>query len=83
MEPYTPINCNLYDYLEEAATLKKNNVILLKGDKGLQIINGKIVDLFVKDKVEYLKMKIGTVIRLDTIRQFNDIDFTDPANCKV
>ena len=82
MEPYTPINCNLYDYLEEAATLKKNNVILLKGDSGLQIINGKIADLFVKDKVEYLKMRIGTVIRLDSIQQFNDIDFTDPANCK-
>ena len=82
MDTYKPINCNLYDYLEEAVTLKKKNVILLKSDSGPQIINGQVVDLFSKDKVEYLKMKKGLIIRLDTIQHFNDIDFSKDPTCK-
>ena len=80
---YQPIDCNLYDYLEEAATLKKKCVFLvnIKGD--LRIVNGQIVDLFVRDKVEYAKLKKGTELRLDTIQQFNDIDFSTGKACKI
>jgi len=80
---YQPIDCNLYDYLEEAATLKKKCVFLLSIDGDLRIINGQIVDFFIKDKVEYLKLKSEAVIRLDTIQQFNDIDFSTGKACKV
>lgn len=81
MADYQPINCNLYDHLEEAATLKRKNVILYNGDNGLQIKNGQIVDLFIKDKVEYLRLKNTTEIRLDSIVQFNDIDFSAALKC--
>lgn len=81
--PYQPIDCNLYDYLEEAATLKKKCVFLVSINGNLRIINGQIVDLFVRDKVEYLKLKNENEIRLDTIKQFNDIDFSTGKACKV
>lgn len=80
---YQPINCNLYDYLEEAATLKKKCVFLVSIDGDLRIINGQIVDLFSRDKVEYLKLKSEAEIRLDTIRQFNDVDFSTGKPCKI
>lgn len=76
MTEYQPINCNLFDLLEEAATLKQKNVILFRGKRGLQIVNGQIVDLFTREKVEFLRMKNTSEIRLDTIVQFNDVDFT-------
>ena len=80
-EHYQPINCNLYDYLEEAATLKKKCVFVVRAGNDIRIINGQIVDLYIRDKVEYLKLKKGTEIRLDTIKQFNDIDFETGLTC--
>ena len=81
--PYKPIDCNMYDYLEEAATLKKKCVFLVSVDNDLRIINGQIIDLFIRDKVEYLKLKQGAEIRLDTIKQFNDIDFKTGKSCEI
>jgi Rho-binding antiterminator len=82
-KPYQPIDCNLYDYLEEAATLKKKCVFLISVGGDLRIVNGQIVDLFIRDKVEYLKLKKGTELRLDSIKQFNDIDFRTGKVCKL
>ena len=80
---YQPIDCNLYDYLEEAATLKKKCVFLISINDDLRIVNGQIVDLFVREKVEYLKLKKGTELRLDIIQQFNDIDFRTGKACEI
>jgi len=80
---YKPIDCNLYDYLEEAATLKKKCVFLISINNDTRIVNGQIIDLFIRDKVEYLKLKKGTELRLDTIKQFNDIDFSTGEHCKI
>lgn len=80
---YKPIDCNLYDYLEEAATLKTKCVFVITVNGDLRIVNGQIVDLFVREKVEYLKLKKGTELRLDTIQQFNDIDFKTGKPCKT
>lgn len=80
---YTPINCNLYDCFEEAATLKKKCVFLIKEDSRTRIENGQIVDFYIKDKVEYLRLKKGKDLRLDTIQQFNDIDCTKGEPCKI
>lgn len=82
-EDYTPVDCNFYDYLEEAATLKKKCVFLLNDKGNLRIENGQIVDLFIENKVEFLKLKKGMVIRLDMIHQFNDIDISSGKPCKI
>ncbi|HQV53459.1 MAG TPA: Rho-binding antiterminator [Flavobacteriales bacterium] len=58
------MDCNLYDTFEANATLKKwCTITLSNGEK----VEGRIIDLFIKDKVELLKLHTGTEIRLDHI----------------
>ncbi|MFZ1331498.1 MAG: Rho-binding antiterminator [Flavobacteriales bacterium] len=63
-ETYVPIDCNVYDTFEAAATLKKMCTITLRnGEK----VEGRIIDLFIKEKVELLKLHTGEEIRLDHV----------------
>ena len=79
---YQPISCNLYDYLEQAAT--RRHTVRLELDEGgeMRLVEGIILDLFVKDKVEYLRLDIGKEIRLDHINTFNGIAF-DQDGCQT
>ena len=63
-EAYTPIDCNLYDRYEAAATLKRTVVLTL--DSGTTV-QGIITDLFVRDRIEWLRLNGGEEIRLDGI----------------
>jgi len=63
---YTPIDCSLYDTYEAAATRKVEiELHLLDGT----VQKGKIKDLFVRDKVEWLLLDTGGEVRLDRIRE--------------
>lgn len=64
---YKPINCNFYDILEASAVLRK--VVLIKYHEGdeLRRIENRIVDLFIKNKAEYMRLENGLEIRLDAI----------------
>lgn len=65
---YTPIDCNFYDILEASAVLKKVVVIEYKDEQEkICQTNTRIVDLFIKEKVEYMKLENDLVIRLDFI----------------
>lgn len=65
---YTPIDCNFYDILEANAVLKKVVRIEYKDEQENIIeIHHRIVDLFIKEKAEYMKLENGLVIRLDLI----------------
>lgn len=61
---YSPIDCNLYDRYESAATLKQR-VRLSRGTGGHA--EGMIVDLFHRDKGEWLRLDNDEELRLDTI----------------
>jgi methyl halide transferase len=63
-EAYTPIDCNLYDRYEAAATLKRPVVLTL--DSGTTV-RGIITDLFIRDRIEWLRLNGGEEIRLDGI----------------
>lgn len=68
MEPskYIPINCNFYDELEALAVLKKETVIQYYNDQGAALEKtARILDFFIRDKVEYMKLSDATDIRLD------------------
>ena len=64
---YEPINCNFYDILEANAVLKKVVLIEYFESGNLKSIDNRIVDLFIKDKAEYMRLENGLEIRLDTI----------------
>lgn len=66
-DAYTPIDCNLYDRYEAAATLKQRvRLDLVDGST----VEGVIVDLFHKGKAECLRLDDGMEIRLDRIVSF-------------
>jgi len=70
-KPYIPISCSFYDYLETAATLKQTASISYKQDNSLLEIESRIKNLFVKDKIEYMELENGQLIRLDLLVTFN------------
>lgn len=66
--PYSPFDCNFYDELEAAATLKKKYVIVFKNDIGVNIKKEGIFKTFVtKDHEEFAELEDGTVFRLDKL----------------
>lgn len=87
--PYKPIACSVYDVLEASAV--KRSIVLLEILDGSTTRNrkAKILDLFSKEKVEYMKA-LDTesneefVIRLDAIRLITDLASTivySPSAC--
>ena len=78
---YKPINCGLYDELELLA-LKKVKVIIKYKDENSQIISCEsvIADLFSENKVEFLKLSNGKIIRLDNLIEVNGKQFGNSCN---
>ncbi|MCI4668523.1 MAG: hypothetical protein MRZ79_10320 [Bacteroidia bacterium] len=71
-ETYVPINCNYYDKLEAWAVLRKNVSIKRYFPDGSDgIVEGRIVDFFIREGAEYLKMADGHEIRLDYLISVN------------
>jgi molybdopterin-guanine dinucleotide biosynthesis protein A len=70
--PYLPIDCNYYDHLE-AAALQPNATIEFFNGKELETINDRILTTVVKDHTEYIITAGGNKIRMDMIRQINNI----------
>ena len=65
---YKPIDCNFYDELEAAATLRRRVALQYFNDlRQLCLESGVIETLFIRDKVEYMRLKSGEDIRLDHI----------------
>ncbi len=76
---YIPISCSFYDYLEEAATLRKVSIIEFEKEGETVIIESIIKTLYVKSKVEYMLLENGQSIRLDSLISFNGESL--PKNC--
>lgn len=73
---YTPINCDLYDFLEEAATLKKAVTLTIKEDNGaINQLVGVIKTFTAHNGVEHLIMEDATRLRLDKITHLNGEPF--------
>jgi transcriptional antiterminator Rof (Rho-off) len=70
-QPYLPISCSFYDYLEEASTLGKISTIEYIKDNSIVKIEATIHTLEIKDKVEYMLLETGESIRLDYLLSFN------------
>jgi len=70
-KPYIPISCSFYDYLEEAATLKRLSVIDYYENGENVNVESRIATLLVRDKVEYMLLENEETIRLDTLISFN------------
>jgi len=65
---YVPIDCNLYDRYEAAATLKQQVRLTMNGAR---VLEGRIVDLFHREQAEWMRMDHGDEVRLDHILQLD------------
>ena len=79
MKSYTPIACHLYDELEIAAMRRQDVVLDLQTESGRETLTDKIVDLWARDGVEYMKLASGKVFRLDHIFSMNGRELVDEA----
>jgi Rho-binding antiterminator len=71
MSDYTPVSCELQDYLEATATLKKEcRLTYLDENNKLSKVQGQIVDIYAADGADWCKLDSDTVIRLDRIEEF-------------
>jgi Rho-binding antiterminator len=69
---YRPISCAYYDELEALATLRHHCVIDYLGSASQPAgAEGIIVDFFIRDKAEYLRLDSGLEIRLDCLLSVN------------
>lgn len=71
MKTYTPLNCGLYDELEALSTTGKEVIVQFFIDGITVEESGKIVDIFSRDKAEFLRMANGVEIRLDELFSVN------------
>ena len=75
---YTPISCSYYDHLEAIATKRtKSEIVFLPLESHAEEkLIGYIADLYAKDKIEYLVLRMDDTkhtIRLDRLKSINGI----------
>ena len=71
---YTPIDCNFYDHLEAAATLRRRVDLQYFNELRQLCLGAGVIDtLFIREKVEYLRLKTGEEIRLDHLIRLDDM----------
>ena len=76
VEPYQPIDCNLYDYLEAWAVKNTDCEVLYMSEQNEEArFTKKIKDLRVKNKVEYVEWDDGSIMRLDQLIEINGVRF--------
>ncbi|MBD1914851.1 MULTISPECIES: hypothetical protein [Cyanophyceae] len=68
MNEYQSVSCDFYDELEALATLHRTCPIHYRTESSDEVsTEGQIIDFFVVEKAEYLRLKDGTEIRLDRL----------------
>jgi Rho-binding antiterminator len=71
--PYTPINCDFYDILEAASTLRQNCEIVYVADDQETIVQGRISNLYALDGEEFMLINDSLRLRLDAIVSVNGV----------
>ncbi|MBC7447065.1 MAG: hypothetical protein H7330_03305 [Hymenobacteraceae bacterium] len=70
---YRPISCVFYDELEARATLRQPCAVHFVNEAGAPATHrGIITDLFIREKVEFLRCADGFELRLDRLTGVGD-----------
>jgi Rho-binding antiterminator len=81
---YTPIDCDFYDALEEASTLRRHCEIVYVADgQSKATVRGYITNLYAESGEEFLVMNNFLHIRLDALVSLNGkpIPSTEQTAC--
>lgn len=79
MSTYIPINCSYYDELEAAATQAKIVKLIYRDQSGEKQLDTRIVNLYTKNKEEFMVLENGLEIRLDHLLSIDGK--TPPMSC--
>ena len=79
MSTYIPINCSYYDELEAAATQAKIVKLIYRDQSGEKQLDIRIVNLYTKNKEEFMVLENGLEIRLDHLLSIDGK--TPPMSC--
>ncbi|WP_035568114.1 hypothetical protein [Hymenobacter sp. IS2118] len=70
---YKPISCHFYDELEAAATQRRRVDLQYFNDLRQLCLGAGVIDtFFIREKVEFMRLKSGEEIRLDHIIRLDD-----------
>ncbi|OON71171.1 hypothetical protein [Hymenobacter sp. CRA2] len=74
MSDYRPISCSFYDELEARATTRQPCTLRFRDapEAPIGTREGVIEDLYIRDKVEYLRLTDGFELRLDKLVGVDD-----------
>ncbi|GAB2459240.1 hypothetical protein GCM10011375_08940 [Hymenobacter qilianensis] len=74
MKIYQPISCSFYDELEARATTRQPCTLTYRPEPDMPPSTYKniISDLFIRNKVEYLRLQDGFELRLDALVAVDD-----------
>jgi Rho-binding antiterminator len=77
---YRPISCSLYDQLERFAVGKQSVDLIYRSEAGNQTdelitLKTRILDVFSRNKQEFIRLEGGEEVRLDLIVRADGIDF--------
>lgn len=74
MQDYQPISCSFYNRLENLAALEKPVPLVYLSDQGTESFPAAIIEeMYMREKVEYLRLQGGLEIRLDRLLSVNGI----------
>ena len=77
-QPYQPIDCNYYDRLEAWATMRTISKIVFRDESGEhREVSARIENIYALNKVEYMRMDNGLVLRLDSLVAVNNVPLPD------
>lgn len=73
--PYTPIDCDFYDLLEAASTLRQNCEIVYVADvqQTTVTVQGRITNLYALNGEEFLVLNDALHVRLDALVSVNGV----------
>ena len=80
---YQPIDCSYHDILLAKATLKEVCTIVYASKEGEVAVKAQILDVYTKQKEEFMKLSSGETIRLDQIIRVNDDEMPEASRCKI
>ncbi len=70
---YQPIDCHFYDELEAAATQRRRVDLQYFNDLRQLCLGAGVIDtFFIREKVEFMRLKSGEEIRLDHIIRLDE-----------
>ena len=70
-KPYVPIACGIYDELESLAVRRTVCQIEFLSTSRIESVQSRIVDVYSRNKEEFIKIEDGRDIRLDCLHAIN------------